>query len=116
MLFPAAEEQARRKEEGQRGGGRKENQMVILLTVDGSRAERGYDPNGKELSGLRRKDVSGFPGEHEVVGLSTGWGLGVLAAAWKHMRGAREGTQGWEKNFGNEKLNEDEAIKNESSA
>lgn len=24
--------------------------------------------------GLRRKDVSGFPGEHEVVGLSTGWG------------------------------------------
>lgn len=50
MLFPAAEEQARRKEEGQQGeeGGKKENQMVILLTVDGSRAEHGYDPNGKE--------------------------------------------------------------------
>lgn len=49
MLFPAAEEQARRKEEGQQGEGeKKENQMVILLTVDGSRAERGYDPNGKE--------------------------------------------------------------------
>lgn len=51
-MFPAAEEQARRKEEGQQGEGRKKNnkkkQMVILLTVEGSRAERGYDPNGKE--------------------------------------------------------------------
>lgn len=43
--------------------------------------------------GLRRKDVSGFPGEHEVVGLSTGWGLGVLTAAWNHMRGEGRGVR-----------------------
>lgn len=32
------------------------------------------------------------------------------------MRGEGRGCQGWEKNFGNEKLNGDEAIRTESSA
>lgn len=52
MLFPAAEEQARRKEEGQQGEGRKkENQMVILLTVEGSRAERGIRSEWQRAAG-----------------------------------------------------------------
>lgn len=71
--------------------------------MEGSRAERGYEPNGKKKKKKRvRTEEEGckwVPGEREVVGLSTGWAGRAQCRAWKHMSPA-----GWVRDGGGGRL------------
>lgn len=71
--------------------------------MEGSRAERRYEQNGKEC-GQRRKDVSGSLGGDEVVGLSTGW-AGRAQCSLKPYEPSRVGQRESEGVSENEKLN-----------